>query len=224
MPGSEELYKVAYNAHYKSKDYKTALNTYLRVIQSFPHESEAKYARQQLDNLLKIPQFILEIDEDVKDIFDELKLEKEQKESAERDAAEKREADERRLQEREAQLRDLVLTTCPCVEGFSITKQLGLVFGEVVFKSGFLKSLSASIDNFVDVITAGDQELSGTTKLLNDARTYAIEKMKNEAVKKGANAIIGIDSESSFGGDIIHVSIMGTAVFLEKVPNVILPE
>ena len=63
--------------------------------------------------------------------------------------------------------------------------------------------------------------MTGTTNLLSDARSYAIEKMKSEAINKGANAIIGIDSESSFGaGDLIHVSIMGTAVLVEEKINV----
>ena len=219
MVESEKLYKTAYNVHYKCKDYKTALNTYLRVIKRFPQEPEAKYARQQINNILNTPQVDLEVDEDVKGIFEGLNLEREQKESAERDATEKREADRQRLQEREAQLRDMVLTTCPGVEGFSITEQLGLVFGEIVFKSGFLKSISASIGNFIDIVTTGDQELSGTTQLLDDAKTYAIEKMKNEALKRGANAIVGVGAESSFGGDLIHVSIMGTAVLIEKTPE-----
>ena len=43
------------------------------------------------------------------------------------------------------------------------------------------------------------------SRLWNNARNYAIEKMKYEASSRGANAIIGIDSESSMASaDITH--------------------
>ena len=41
--------------------------------------------------------------------------------------------------------------------------------------------------------------------------------MKSEAVELGANAIVGIDAETSFGGDIVHITIYGTAVYVEPV-------
>lgn len=110
----------------------------------------------------------------------------------------------------------LLLTTCPSLEGYSIIEQYGLVFGEVAYKSGFLKSLGAGLNNLIDVFTFGDQELSGTSEILESARKYAIDKMKISAAKLGANAIIGIESESSFGGDIMHITIYGTAVKVVK--------
>ena len=111
----------------------------------------------------------------------------------------------------------MMLSTCPSIEGYRIKKQFGLVFGECLFKAGFLKSLSASLENIGAVLSFGDQELSGTTTLLDNAREYAINKMIDKAANLGANAIIGIDSESSAGGDIIHIAIMGTAVFIEPI-------
>lgn len=111
----------------------------------------------------------------------------------------------------------MMLSTCPSIEGYKIKKQLGLVFGECLFKAGFLKSLSASFENIGAVLSFGDKELSGTTTLLDNAREYAINKMIDKAANLGANAIIGIDSESSAGGDIIHIAIMGTAVNIEPI-------
>lgn len=109
----------------------------------------------------------------------------------------------------------MMLSTCPSIEGYKIKKQLGLVFGECLFKAGFLNSLSASFENIGAVLSFGDKELSGTTTLLDNARNYAINKMIDKAANLGANAIIGIDSESSAGGDIMHIAIMGTAVYIE---------
>lgn len=111
----------------------------------------------------------------------------------------------------------MILSTCPSIEGYKIKTQLGLVFGECLFKTGFLKSLSASFENISAVLSFGDKELSGTTALLDNAREYAINKMIDKAANLGANAIIGIDSESSAGGDVIHIAIMGTAVNIEPI-------
>ncbi len=114
---------------------------------------------------------------------------------------------------------EMLLSTCPSVEGYRIIKQLGLVFGECAYKTGFFKSLSASLDNIGDILSSGDKELSGTARILNSARDYSMNKMIEAAIQRGANAVIGIDSESSIGGDIMHVTIYGTAVVIEKVEN-----
>ena len=112
--------------------------------------------------------------------------------------------------------REMFMTTCPSLEGYRIVKQCGIVFGEVAFKTGFFKSLSATIDNVVDIFSFGDKELSGTARLLKNARDYALMKLKDEAINREANAIVGVDSESTVGGDILHITITGTAVVVEK--------
>ena len=112
--------------------------------------------------------------------------------------------------------KEMILSTCPSIDGFRITRQLGLVFGECAYKTGFFKTLSASIDNFGDSLSFGDKELSGTSRILESAREYAIQKMISAAAEKGANAIVGIDSESSMGGEVMHVTIYGTAVRIER--------
>lgn len=113
--------------------------------------------------------------------------------------------------------KDMILTTCPGVDGYYASKQLGIVYGEVVYKIGFLKSISAAVSNINDTyFTFGDKELSGSMQLIETAREYATNKMINDAASRGANAIIGIDSESTMGGDVMHMTIYGTAVFLEK--------
>ena len=113
--------------------------------------------------------------------------------------------------------KSMILSSCSSVEGYRATKQFGLVFGDCAYKTGFLKTISASLDNIADVLSIGDKELSGTTKVLSAAREYAINKMIEEAVQRGANAVIGIDSEASIGGDIMHITIYGTAVLLEPI-------
>ena len=118
--------------------------------------------------------------------------------------------------DQEKRKNDIVLTTCNSIDGYKATKQFGLVFGETIFKSGFFKSLSASMTDFAQVIRWGDQELTGTGEIMENAREYAIEKMIDRAIQKGANAIIGVDSETTLNFEFVHIMIYGTAVFIEK--------
>ena len=56
-------------------------------------------------------------------------------------------------------------------------------------------------------------------KLLNNARQYTRNRMVEEAVGRGANAIVGIDCELSWRGTVMHSSMFGTAVKIEKITN-----
>lgn len=112
------------------------------------------------------------------------------------------------------------MTTTPYVEGYKVVKHFGLVFGDTIFKPSFTNRVSASLDDFSDIVSFGDKELSGSVRLLMDAREYAIKKIKSEAIKKGANAIIGIDSEGVFSSEFCHVTIVGTAVKIEEIQSI----
>ncbi len=113
--------------------------------------------------------------------------------------------------------RTMIVSSCSSIDGYRATKQFGMVFGECVFKSGFFKRLGASIENIADMVSFGDKELGGSTQLMDSARNYAMAKMINTAAEKGANAVIGVDAESSIGGELIHVMIYGTAVRIEPI-------
>ena len=104
------------------------------------------------------------------------------------------------------------LSTASTLEGYKVIKQYGVVFGEVCFKHGFLKSLGAGLSNAIDSFKFGSREMTGSAKLIEDARDYAYQKMITEAKNKGANAIIAIDSDNTIGGDIMYISLYGTAV------------
>lgn len=65
-----ELYQEAYNLHYKRKDYNSALNCYLSVIQKYPESPEDRYAHQQITNILKIfPYEAISISPELETVF-----------------------------------------------------------------------------------------------------------------------------------------------------------
>ncbi len=107
---------------------------------------------------------------------------------------------------------DMILTTASSIEGYKIIAQCGLVFGETVFKHGFISRFGAGLSNAVDTLSWGSREMSGSMELIENAREFAYDKMIREAKNRGANAIIAIDSDNTFGGDIMYLSLYGTAV------------
>ena len=107
---------------------------------------------------------------------------------------------------------DMKMTTASSLEGYRVVQQFGIVFGEVVFKHGFLKTLGASLSDTVDKIRFGSHEMSGSSALIESAREYAYEKMMKQASERGANAIVAIDSDNTIGGDVMYISLYGTAV------------
>jgi len=107
----------------------------------------------------------------------------------------------------------MLITTTPNIEGKKITAYKGLVSGEAILGANLFKDLFASI---TDVIggRSGAYE-----KELRKAKDIALEEMKQEARKLGANAVIAIDLDyetiGSGGGNMLMVSASGTAVTFE---------
>ena len=66
----------------------------------------------------------------------------------------------------------------------------------------------------INSLSFKERELTGTSELIANARKYAMEKFKRTAAEVGANAVLGIDLESSVGSDIVRVAIFGTAVIV----------
>lgn len=157
-----------------------------------------------------VKQFILEAEERIE------KLEREKSEEQlekERIIAEEKEA-ERIVQERKV---NLMLTTGTSFEGYKVVNYIDVLCEELVFKNSLWKSLAAGIEDLGNSLSFRDREMSGATELIANARKYVMEKFKVSAARKGANAILGIEFESSFGSDVVRVSVSGTAVEIQKV-------
>lgn len=84
---------------------------------------------------------------------------------------------------------------------------LGEVFGVTTQSKNFVRNIGAELKNIVG------GEIKDYTKMLHEARMVAIERMKQEATEKGADAIVMMRFDSgSILQDMQSVVAYGTAV------------
>lgn len=107
------------------------------------------------------------------------------------------------------------LTTGYEFQGYFITDYYDVIFDEMLVGLGFGRSLLSSLDNLASSLTGG--EATVMVEKLNAAKFRLRERVIQKASQLGANALIGIDFESSKLGDIIMVSMTATAVHIEKI-------
>ncbi len=104
----------------------------------------------------------------------------------------------------------MLIATTPGVPGYRIKRVIGIVHGMTARTRGIGGRFLASIQ------TAFGGEVSAFTRELEKAKSEAIERMKDEARKLGANAVIGVDLETTEVFEaVVLVSAHGTAVELE---------
>ena len=107
--------------------------------------------------------------------------------------------------------KSFIIVTMPTVSGYIITKVLGLVTG-----------LTPRTRGVGGVFRAGIQSLKGGeitafTSEIEKARVEAIDRAIEKAKNMGANAIVGMDLETSDIGhtNVTLISATGTAVIIE---------
>jgi len=106
----------------------------------------------------------------------------------------------------------MILTTTHTLEGKRIVKYLGVITGEVIIGANILKDLFASI---TDIVGGRSSSYEG---VLKEAKTSALNELRENARLLGANAVIGIDLDYETlgsGASMLMVSASGTAVFYE---------
>jgi len=106
----------------------------------------------------------------------------------------------------------MLLTTTPNIEGHRITEYLGVITGEAVLGTNFVRDFFAKIRDVVGG-RSGSYE-----KELARARETAFQEIQEEAQELGANAIVGIDLDYEVMGEtgsMLMVSVSGTAVTIE---------
>ncbi len=106
---------------------------------------------------------------------------------------------------------DIIVVSTPYVPGYKITRNLGFTWGLVVRSRGLGGNFVAGLR------TIFGGEIHEYTELLNQTRAQALERLKANARSMGANAIIGVDFDSSeLMQSMTEVLAMGTAVVVEK--------
>jgi len=104
----------------------------------------------------------------------------------------------------------VIITTSERVEGKTIVKTVGLVKGNTIRARHVGRDIMAGLKNIVG------GEITDYTQMMSEARDQAIQRMVDEAGKKGANAIVGTRfATSMIMQNASEVLAYGTAVVLE---------
>ena len=105
----------------------------------------------------------------------------------------------------------MIVVTTDEVPGHRVTKVFGLVQGSSVRARHIGKDILAYFKN----ITGG--EIREYTKLLAESREQCLDRMREEATKCGANAIIGARfSSTDISDGASELFVYGTAVQIES--------
>jgi len=104
----------------------------------------------------------------------------------------------------------MIVTTSDAIEGKRVKRVIGLAKSNTVRARFFVKDIIAGIRNMVG------GEISEYTQLLAQAREQAIDRMIEDAEKKGANAVVAMRfTTSSVMAAASEILAYGTAVEIE---------
>ena len=85
----------------------------------------------------------------------------------------------------------MIITTSDQIEGKKITKTIGLVRGSTIRARHVGRDIMAGLRSLVG------GEIVDYTKMMAEAREQAIQRMVEDAEKKGANAVVGMKFTTS---------------------------
>ena len=98
------------------------------------------------------------------------------------------------------------------VPGYRVVKVIGLVRGNTVRARHAGHDILAAFKNLVG------GELSEYTKLMGESREQALDRMRAEALERGANAIVAVRfTTSMITAAAAEILTYGTAVIVEEV-------
>lgn len=106
----------------------------------------------------------------------------------------------------------MLTTTTPNIEGKRIVKYYGIVSGETIIGANFVRDIFASVRDFIGGRSGSYEEV------LRKAKATALKEMEDEALRMGANAVIGVELDyAAIGsnGSMLMVTASGTAVVFE---------
>ena len=106
----------------------------------------------------------------------------------------------------------MLLTTTNTIEGHDISRYYGIVSGETIIGANVFKDFFAGIRDIVGGIS------SSYESVLREAKETALQEMKEQAERMGANAVIAIDLDYETvgaNGSMLMVTASGTAVWYQ---------
>ncbi|HYC77505.1 MAG TPA: heavy metal-binding domain-containing protein [Planctomycetota bacterium] len=107
----------------------------------------------------------------------------------------------------------MILTTTPSVEGRGVAEYLGIVTGEAIIGTNLFRDLFASVRDLVGGRSGAYEQV------LVEARETALREISEEARRRGADAVVGVDLDyETIGAQsaMLMVSASGTAVRLRR--------
>src|SRR5690348_4945345 len=109
------------------------------------------------------------------------------------------------------QLQSVLVTTTERPAGYEVKQALGQVFGVVVRSRGLGGNIIASLRSL------GGGEIVEYTRLVEDTRRHAVDRMIENARALGANAVVMMRFDSSeLGQTMTEVVAYGTAAIIER--------
>ena len=106
----------------------------------------------------------------------------------------------------------MLITTTNDLPGYQVEEVLGEVFGLTVRSRNVGSQIGAGLKSLVG------GELKGMTKALVDSREQVIERLTEEAQKRGGNAVLAMRFDTSeMGGTWTEICAYGTAVRVRKI-------
>ena len=108
-------------------------------------------------------------------------------------------------------MNDVIVATTNDLPGYEIQEVYGEVFGIIVRSRNVFGNVGASFR------TIFGGEVKGYTKLLADSREHALQRLRDAAAEKGANAVLAFRFDSGDIGNVMNeVAAYGTAVKVIK--------
>jgi len=103
----------------------------------------------------------------------------------------------------------MIISTTPTLEGQPIREYKGIVTGETIIGANIFRDFFAGIRDIVGGRSGAYEEV------LREAKDTAIREMTEQAVRMGANAVVGVDLDYETlgaGNGMLMVTASGTAV------------
>jgi len=108
-------------------------------------------------------------------------------------------------------MEDILVVTTNDVAGYEVEEVYGEVFGLIVRSRNVFSNVGAGFR------TIFGGEVGGYTKLLSSSRVQAVDRLKDAAKAKGANAVLAMRFDcNELQGIMSEVAAYGTAVKLRK--------